>query len=344
MYEVEQTTVTSVLKASNTAVFTDDTIAKILALSTQDNATVSFETAIPDANGVTTVAAGAEVVLVQSSDTTTTSLMPPKNAPVVIFQGLGGVNTTFNDGQAAPHAFGVADRVVVGSAGNDRIVVADAKNTSITLGTGDSTVTTGTGWDTVVTGLGNSTIVGGSSHSIVQMRGNASDYTVTVQNGHAIVTHNGGDGTHTDISKLQFVQLDNKDALIFAKDELQAAVTSLYHTAFGRTADASGLQFWFDRAAEGISLKDIANAFTKPGEFNSQATLSDAAFVTMLYSNAFNRTPDTDGLAYWTNALSHGTTRGDVIAAFADAAGQSLESGTGEITTVGHITIVHNIV
>ncbi|MGB9988888.1 DUF4214 domain-containing protein [Massilia sp. SM-13] len=346
MYDSDQSTVTTALKGSSTAVFTDDTISKILALTTTDNTTVRFDTATPDANGNVTVAAGAEVVLIGSSDTTQTTLTPPASAPVLIFQGKGGVNVTINDGSTTPaHQPGVTDRVVVGSAGNDKIVITDAKNTQVVLGTGDSTVVGGAGSDTIVAGLGNSTVEGGK-HDIVQLKGSEADYTVTVDNGHAVVTHNGTDKV-TDISKIQYVQLDNGKALVFAEDSQQAAVTTLYETTFGRTADAGGLQYWFDRAAAGTSLDQIAKEFTQSTEFTqTSGQLDNDDFVQALYQQTFGRTADEDGLAYWTAALeTGGATRAQLISSFANIASQNIDGSIHtEATVVGSVTIVHNIV
>jgi Ca2+-binding RTX toxin-like protein len=346
MYDSDTSTVTTALKGSSTAVFTDDTISKILALTTTDNATVRFDTAAPDANGNVTVAAGAEVVLISSSDTTQTTLTPPASAPVLIFQGKGGVDVTINDGSTTPaHQPGVTDRVVIGSAGNDKIVVTDAKNTQIVLGSGDSTVIGGAGSDTIVAGLGNSTVTGGK-HDIVQLKGDASDYVVTVDNGHAVVTHAGTDKV-TDISKIQYVQLDSGKALVFANDTEQAAITTLYETAFGRTADAGGLQYWFDRAAAGDSLDKIASDFTKTTEFTAaNGQLDNDDFIQALYQKTFGRTAEDDGLAYWTAALeTGGATRAQLIKSFADIAAANIDGSVHtEATVVGSVTIVHNIV
>lgn len=348
MYDADQGTVTTALKGSSTAVFTDDTISKILALTTQDNATVRFDTAAPDANGNVTVAAGAEVVLVTSSDTTQTTLKPPASAPVLIFQGKGGVDVTINDGSTIPaHQPGVTDRVVIGSAGNDKIIITDAKNTQIVLGTGNSTVIGGEGSDTIVAGLGNSTVTGGK-HDIVQLKGSEADYTVTVNDGHAIVTHNGTDKV-TDISKIQYVQLDNGKALVFANDTEQAAITTLYETTFGRTADSGGLQYWFDRAAAGTSLDTIANEFVNSQEYkdSGNASLDNDDFVNSLYQKTFGRDAEDDGLAYWTDVLEHGgATRAQLIKSFADIAAANINGSAlhVEAIVVGSVTIVQNIV
>lgn len=385
MYDSDTGTVTSALQGSSTAVFTDNTIARILALTTNTtggDTKVTFATGTPDANGNVTVPAGAEVVYVTGSDTQQTTIKAPVNAPVVIFQGRGGVIATINDGPTTvpAHAAGVVDRVVVGTAGNDKIVVADAKNSDITLGSGNSTVVAGGGEDTIHAGLGNSTISGGTGHAIVTMSGTERDYQVTVTSDHhALITqftHTGGTGhaigemtgiegaSHgaatnsqaasavvnnvaTDITKIQYVQLDGGKALVLANNSTEAAVADLYQAAFGRTADANGLKYWFDAAKAGATMTDIANGFTHSAEFQATAaaTASDGDFIAGLYMHTFNRVADSDGVAYWTTALQSGATRAQLIASFADIAAHNTD-GTihTEAVVVGSVTIVTGIV
>ncbi len=347
MYEQEPSTVTDALKSSNATVFSDATINQILALATKDNSTVRFDQASPDSSGNVTVAAGSEVVLVASSDTFQSVVKPPANVPVVIFQGRGGVIATINDPAATVPSGdqGRVDRIVVGSAGNDKIIVADARNTKVVLGSGNSSVTTGGGVDTVEAGLGNSTITGGTGdYAVVKLAGNATNYQVTVNGGHAIVTNTATNKT-TDISKIQYVQLDNNKALIFAKDSLEASVAALYHTAFGRDAEPGGLDYWFDTARGGASLKQIANAFTSSAEFASVAAKDNLSFVQGLYQNTFGRAGEAAGVAYWMDALAHGSTRADLLAHFSYAAGQN-DAGIAktEPTVIGEVTVVTGII
>jgi hypothetical protein len=339
------------LHDANPTVFSDATIANILALTTRTNdTTVTFSSGSPDANGNVTVAAGAEVVLVNSSNTFQTVVKPPANAPVVIFQGRGGVVATINDAAATVPSGDQShvDRVVVGSAGNDRIIVQDAKNTQIVLGSGDSSVQTGKGVDTVQAGLGNSTITGGSGdYAVVKLAGNASNYTVTAQNGHAIVTDMTTHKT-TDISKIQYVQLDNGNALVFAKDSVEGQIASLYHTTFGRDADAGGLDYWFDLGRAGASLKQIAQAFVNSTEFSTKhpGTETDTAFVQSLYQNTFGRAGEDAGVAFWLDALAHGATKADLINSFTQIAVQNImhTAPNQEAQVVGSVMIVTGII
>jgi hypothetical protein len=268
------------------------------------------------------------------------------NAPVVIFQGKGGVIATINDGITVPSSDQTkVDRIIVGSAGNDKIIVSDAKNTQITLGSGNSSVTTGGGVDTVQAGLGNSTITGGSGdYAVVKLAGAPTNYTVTVNNGHAVVTNNTNNIT-TDITKIQYVQLDNGKALVFAKNSVEASIATLYHTAFGRDADAGGLDYWFDLGRGGASLKQIAQAFTNSAEFAAQAAKSSTDFVQWLYQNTFGRGAEDDGLAYWADALANGATRADLLVSFTQIAAQNI-GGTvqTEAQVVGTVKIIDGIV
>lgn len=346
MYDSDVSVVTDALKNSNPTVFSSSTINDILALTTKGDSKVTFDTATPDANGNVTVGSGSEVVFVASSDTQQTTIVPPKNAPVVIFQGKGGVVTTINDNVTTPSSSGTTDRVVVGTSGGDKIIVADARNTKIVLGSGDSSVQTGLGVDTVQAGLGNSTIVGGSGdYAVVKLGGSATNYQVTSNNGHAVIT----DMTShkiTDITKIQYVQLDNGKAMVFAKDSIEGAVSMLYHVAFGRDADAGGLNYWFDAARGGMSLMQIAQSFTRVAEFAPIAAKSDIDFIQGLYQNTFGRAGEDAGVAYWVDSLSHGATRATIINSFAQIAVQNIQHTAEhqEAQVIGSVTIVTGIV
>lgn len=347
MYDSDSNSVSTALQNANPVIFSDETINTILALATKDNTKITFDETTPDASGNVTVGSGTDVVLVNTSNTFTTTVKPPANAPVVIFQGKGGVITTINDGATVPISDQPrVDRVVVGSAGNDKITIADAKNTKVILGTGNSTVTTGGGVDTVEAGLGNSTIVGGSGdYTVVKLAGSATNYNVTVNNGHAIVT-NKTTSKVTDISKIQYVQLDNGNAMVFAKNSLEGQVASLYRVAFGRDADAGGLDYWFDLARAGATLKQIANAFVNSAEYAPLASRTNLEFIQSLYQNTFNRAGEDAGVAYWLNDLNTSATKADLIASFAQIAVQNIQgiADFQEAQIVGSVSIVTGII
>ncbi|MDQ1813421.1 DUF4214 domain-containing protein [Massilia sp. CCM 9210] len=347
MYQLSSSATTTTLMNLNSTLFTQGTIDRILALTASVDKLVSFDTVTPNAGGKLPVSATSEVLLVATSDTAQTTIVGGDSAPVTIFQGKGGVNARFEDARPTDLPYTVPERIVVGTNGTDKFVIADDRNTQLSLGSGNSVVSSiGTSYDTIVAGLGNSTIVGGNSgNAIVQLKGNASDYKVTVQDGHAIVTNLGTLKT-TDISKLQFVQLDGGQALVFASDAKEASVSTLYSAALGRTPDAKGLEFWMDAVRSGVSLESIAQGFLDSSEYKAKPQLSDQQFLDGLYLRTFNRAPDAEGLAYWNNVLDSGVSRASVLAGFISVAGNSLD-GTGnyiEPVVVGSVTIVHNIV
>lgn len=91
-----------------------------------------------------------------------------------------------------------------------------------------------------------------------------------------------------------------------------AMVAKLYLATFGRPLDSEGLSYW---GGDGIysngqvtsltSMEQIAQSFFDQAE--TQATYPDGtsteSFITSIYDNLFERTPDTQGLAYWKDQL-----------------------------------------
>ncbi|MGZ8358569.1 MAG: DUF4214 domain-containing protein [Telluria sp.] len=346
MYEESTSAVTTALTNSSKDVFNAATIQSILSLTTKTgDAKVRIDELVADANGNVNVSAGAEVVMIKSSDSAKTTITAPKDAPVIIFQGKGGVIATINDGATVvDKAAGIVERVVVGTAGADRIVIADGKNSQVIIGQGD-TVVAGAGADTIVAGAGNSTVQGGTGYAIVKLGGDEDDYNVSVVGGHAVVK-NLSSGNTTDISKIQFVQLDNGDALIFAKNAAEAAVAQLYEATFGRAADANGLDYWFDLANAGVSLDTIADGFVASNEYKAMASVNDLQFINNVYSNTFGHAASVEDAVRWTMELAAGKVdRADVLASVTALAAQHLDGhGSGEATIVGSITIIGTII
>jgi len=372
MYDSSTSTVTGSLQSSGNPALDTTVINQIISLTTNvaggasDN-TVTVSQVSVDASGNATVPAGTEVALITlptpstPGGTVTIPSSAVKNVPVLIFQGDTDVAVSLDDGAVAGgpvagvHAQGAttpatgAQRVVVMGSGNSKVTIGDAKNTTLTLGTGNSTVVTGHGVDTVVAGLGNSTITGGNSdYTVVKLAAAASNYTVTSNAGHAVVTDN---ITHkvTDIAKIQYVETAGSDALIFAKSTTEASIATMFQVAFGRTADAAGLNYYYDLAKAGATEKQIADALVKSGEFITHGLLDDQSFVNNLYQNTFGRSGETAGINYWLNAMSHGATRADIIRSFADVHTLNLQGGAGpgaghEAILVGHVTIVSAII
>lgn len=345
MYDTNAQAVGDKLKAASSTVFTQDTIDSILSLvSTPNDGKIVVDTIEVTANGTITPPAGAEVVFVTLSETQQTKVSLAGNAPAVFFQGAGGVDATI--GGAAPNVLGqqsaalanadAIQRVIVGTAGADKITIADGRNTQVVAGDKD-VIVAGDGHTVVIAAQGSSTVIGGDD-TIVQAKGGDEDFSISLAADHARIT-NAQTGVSVDLVGVQYVQLDNSEALIFAANAKQAAVANLYQAVFGRTADAGGLDFWFEQADKGMSVKAIAQGFLSSSEYQG-AGQSNAQFVDALYHGLMGRNADASGAQFWVDALGHGVSRADVVAAFAEAA----VNGSAEVSVVGTVTVVPGLV
>jgi len=83
-------------------------------------------------------------------------------------------------------------------------------------------------------------------------------------------------------------------------------VTKLYVATFNRAPDAAGLSYWVNES--GLELEGIAKSFFDQSEtlLLYPSSISTTSFVTSVYLNLFNRTPDSEGLNYWVNNLENG--------------------------------------
>lgn len=343
MYESNTQAVSDKLQAASSTVFSQDVINDILSLvSTTTDTIIKIDTVAP-INGIVTPAAGTEIVFVTTSDTAVTNVTVNADVPAIFFQGAGGVNATIGSAPASANGNSSAastpdaiERVVVGTAGADTITIADGKNTQIVAGDKD-VIKAGSGHTVVVAAQGSSTVIGGAE-TIVEAKGDDDDFTITVANGHAKIA-NATTQVSVDLTGVQYVQLDNGQALIFAENAKQATVANLYQAVFGRTAEFDGLDFWFEQADKGVSVKAIAQGFMASSEYKL-GSLNNAQFVDALYQGVMGRNGETAGTKFWTDALSAGVSRADVIVAFAEAAA----TNSLEVTTVGSVTIVPDIV
>jgi hypothetical protein len=353
-YEVDSGTLGTQLTTSGSAALTQSVISTILSVV---GPTVSIEQFVISSDTTVTVPAGTQVGYFHTSDTDTNIITLDNPPPVIVLQSDAGVEILVNTGTDAS---GNSVYVIVGSAGGDNITVVGTHDTQISLGTGDNTVMGGLGSDTVVYNGGNDTIDGGGGHDVLDLDGySVSDWhfdIIPVLSGtsglsaqatgtsHVILT-NATTGQTIDFTGIQYVALDNNDAIVVASSTVEAGVASLYHAAFGRTGEAGGIGFWFDYAKEGLSLHDIATGFTQSAEYAPIAAMSDSDFVTQLYTNTFGRAPDSGGMAYWLQQLASGASRVDLLTQFASVAAWNEEGVIHtEATVVGTVIIDGHIV
>ncbi len=106
---------------------------------------------------------------------------------------------------------------------------------------------------------------------------------------------------------------DDTEALV------RAFVARMYTEALGREAEEAGLEHWtrqlLDHVNDGAGL---AQGFIMGEEFANRG-LSDAEYLTVLYSTFFNRDPDEEGFTGWLDYLSRGYTRAYVLSGFVNS-------------------------
>jgi GT2 family glycosyltransferase len=99
--------------------------------------------------------------------------------------------------------------------------------------------------------------------------------------------------------------------------DAERVVNSLYKTALGRGADASGLADCMSQLQSGVSVESVAAQLVGSAEFRARHGSSqtvDIPFITALYRDGLEREPDPEGLATWSGT---GATQAEVLARFA---------------------------
>ena len=113
-------------------------------------------------------------------------------------------------------------------------------------------------------------------------------------------------------------------------------VIRLYSAYFGRLPDPSGLRYWMARRAAGTPIARISATFAASSEFKRKyGSLTDRAFVELVYQNVLGRAGDPGGIAYWTRRIAMRTTsRGQLMASFSESV-EHLRRRDALVQTVG---------
>jgi hypothetical protein len=100
-------------------------------------------------------------------------------------------------------------------------------------------------------------------------------------------------------------------------------VYELYQAAYDRPPDNAGFRYWANEAdAESLTALQLADQFLAAPEFTQKygANPSNQAFITELYTNVLDRSPDQAGLAYWLGQANAGQPRDQLLVDFATSA------------------------
>ena len=169
----------------------------------------------------------------------------------------------------------------------------------------------------------------------VTFSGPRANYFITrTSTGLSVTDKVGSDGTTSIAAGVRTLAFSDASVNLGIADKAQAmspadlkSLIELYIAYFNRVPDANGLSYWIDQFNAGQTLEQIGQSFyTAALQYSSltgfSATMSDSAFVALIYKNVLARsTPDQQGLDYWTTSLANGSqTRGTLIRSILSAA------------------------
>ena len=98
---------------------------------------------------------------------------------------------------------------------------------------------------------------------------------------------------------------DTAVSLHYNNDDDQ--VYRLYKAAFDREPDAVGLGFWIYKADQDMNLIEMSSRFIDSNEFRSLYGISpsNGEFITKVYENVLDRTPEQSGYDWWLDELTN---------------------------------------
>ncbi|MEA1832187.1 DUF4214 domain-containing protein [Methylobacterium durans] len=204
--------------------------------------------------------------------------------------------------------------------GHVKLIGNDAANLLV-AGHGNGSFYGAGGNDIFVSGSGSNYMDGGTGINTLVESGTMGQWTLARGAGGSW-TLKGADGkvdTFVDVQRIHF----DDHVLALDIDANAGGAFRLYGAALNRAPDVQGLSYWVDQLDKGQSLKAVAENFMTSVEFTSRfgANLDSKTFVANLYDYALNRTADTGGLQYWSQALdAHALDRADVLVQFSNSA------------------------
>ncbi|MEM6676627.1 MAG: DUF4214 domain-containing protein, partial [Pseudomonadota bacterium] len=128
------------------------------------------------------------------------------------------------------------------------------------------------------------------------------------------------DGGLDTLIEIEQIAFENGTLLLDAPGTGVGFLFRLYDAVMDRTPDGPGALFWIDVMRGGASEAAVARSFLESGEYLQRyASLSNEAFVTLLYTDVLERSPDPDGADFWRDALDALLPREDALLAFSES-------------------------
>ena len=170
---------------------------------------------------------------------------------------------------------------------------------------------------------GNDFLDGGLGFDTAHYLGAIEDYEIVLGSESTTVRDRISDRDGADalfnIERLGFS--DSSIALDIGPAQNAGSAYRLYKAAFDRAPDLVGLGYWIDQLDDGASLELAASGFIQSEEFQSLYGINatEAVFVTKLYNNVLDRSPDSSGYDFWLEQMSNGMTRESVLINFSES-------------------------
>jgi len=120
-----------------------------------------------------------------------------------------------------------------------------------------------------------------------------------------------------------------RTSTIAPQTSTEGSVLRLYKAYFLREPSSTNQAYWVGVAESGTPLVSIADFFSASTEFvNTYGSLSDGAFVNLVYMNVLGRPADSIGFSHWTGQLAAGMSRGEVMLGFSESVEFIRSTGT----------------
>ena len=291
---------------------TADAISALLDLDNAQSVTIAGWDGITD-EATLPEGKDADVLAIAVAGTDAVDLEVPANAAtakVIIIESDADVTLTVGEEASATARVAAAvapsDLIVVGGNGDDTLTINGSVN---------ATVDGGDGNDTIITGQGNDTIAAGAGYDVIQVEGTKASFSAAAEGDALVLTGLDANADNSvTVTGAEFITYTD-GTLAVVETEAEASALRLYEGLLGRDADQIGAEYWSAQAAAGTSQTSIAETFLSGKEYQNH--LNDS-FVEGLYTSLLDRPADEEGEAAWLNALANGTSRADVVAAFAE--------------------------
>lgn len=204
-------------------------------------------------------------------------------------------------------------------AGDDVFIGAQNVRNNVIGGAGDDDLSGGDRNDSFDIGQGNDNVDAGAGYDQAYIRGSIKDYASALGADGTLTLTNTLSGEVTLLKNLEFITFSDGGVMLNVTSETGFAAAALYEVVLGRSADAGGHEFYSN--SDGPTLIAAADGMLGSDEFAARfgpiSSLTDSAFMDIMYSTAFERSPDASGLTYWLDQLANGMSRGEVAVRFA---------------------------